>query len=210
MTQNTKVLALALAGGYLLGRTKKAKLALAAASIVLGRRKGLNPQRLLTEGLKKLSDMPEFSQLNDQLRGELMTAGRSLVMAAANRRLDSLSNALHDRTESLSGLTGGDEEEDEEPEDELEEDEDEEEAEDGEEEDEEEPEEEPRERRPARKAPAGKAPSKKAPAKKTAAKKSTSSGPAAKKTAAKKTAAKKAPAKRSAAKKTSSRSTRGR
>lgn len=177
MTQNSKLLAASLVGGYLLGRTRKAKLALALASWVLGRRNGFNPQRLLTEGLKRLTGSPEFSQLNDQLRGELMAAGRSMVTAAANRRLDSLSNALRDRTDSLSGLGGAaggvagreqaeDSEEGEEPE-------------------------ETAEKRPARAAPAKKAaPPKKAPAKKTgaAAKKATGKKSAAKKTAARKAA----------------------
>ncbi|EST32187.1 hypothetical protein N566_20210 [Streptomycetaceae bacterium MP113-05] len=182
MTQNSKLLALAIAGGYLLGRSKKGKLALAAASLVLGRRKGLNPQRLLTEGLRKLSGSPEFAQLNDQLRGELVTAGRSLVTAAANRRLDSLSSALHDRTDALSGIAGSDAEgsEDEEPEENEKPDEPDE-PEEGEE-----PEAERRERRPARKQPTAKAPQKKAAAKKTPA-----GEPAARKAAAKKAAAKK-------------------
>ncbi|MDT0382342.1 hypothetical protein RM572_26640 [Streptomyces sp. DSM 42041] len=181
MTQNSKLLAASLVGGYLLGRTKKAKLALALASWVLGRRNGLNPQRLLTEGLKRLTGSPEFSQLNDQLRGELMAAGRSMVTAAANRRLDSLSNALRDRTDSLSGLGGAaggvagreqaeDSEEGEEPE-------------------------ETAEQRPAREAPAKKAPPKKTSAKKAPAKKT---GAAAKKTTGKKTAAKKTGARKAA------------
>ncbi|THA24853.1 hypothetical protein E4198_09030 [Streptomyces sp. RKND-216] len=182
MTQNSKLLAASLVGGYLLGRTRKAKLALALASWVLGRRKGLNPQRLLTEGLKRLTGSPEFSQLNDQLRGELMAAGRSLVTAAANRRLDSLSDALRDRTDSLSGLGGAaggvagreqaeDSEEGEEPE-------------------------ETAEKRPAREASAKKA----APPKKTAAKKAPAkkTGAAAKKTTGKKTAVKKTAARKAA------------
>jgi hypothetical protein len=102
MTQNPKLLALGLAGGYLLGRTRKAKVALAVASYVVGKRAGISPQQLLTEGLRKLSDTPEFARLEKQVRDELMSAGRSMVTAAANRRLDSLSDVLRDRTEALS------------------------------------------------------------------------------------------------------------
>lgn len=108
MTQNAKLLAAGLAGGYLLGRTKKGKLALVLATYVLGKRKGLHPQQLLVDGLKKISDTPEFSQLEEQVRSELLAAGRSLATAAANRRLDSLSDALRDRTDALSRTDGAD------------------------------------------------------------------------------------------------------
>lgn len=108
MTQNAKLLAAGLAGGYLLGRTKKGKLALVLATYVLGKRKGLHPQQLLVDGLKKISGTPEFSQLEEQVRSELLAAGRSLATAAANRRLDSLSDALRDRTDALSRTDGAD------------------------------------------------------------------------------------------------------
>lgn len=174
MTQNPKLLAAGLAGGYLLGRTRKAKVAMALASYVLGKRAGLSPQRLLTDGVKKLSETPEFARLNEQVREELMSAGRSVVTSAANRRLDSLSDTLRDRTDALSAR-------DEEP------------QEDGEEaeepddraaaEDEEEPEE-PEEKQPARTASSEKS---EAPPKKAAAKKTTARKPAAKKTASQST-----------------------
>lgn len=166
MTQNLKLLTLGLAGGYLLGRTKKGKLALAVGGYVLGKRTGLNPQQLLTEGLKKLGGTPEFSRLNEQLRGDLMAAGRSLVTAAANRRLDSLSDALHERTSALATPQG----EDEEPE---------------------EPEEERQERRPSKKAPTKKKAAGKRAEGKPVAKKAAPKTAAPKKTTAKKSAAKK-------------------
>lgn len=198
MTQNPKMLALGLVGGYLLGRTRKAKFALTVASVVLGKRMGVNPQQLLTEGLKKLSSTPEFSRLEEQIRGELMSAGKSMVTAAANRRMDSLSDALRDRTESLSGL----EEDKGEPEGE--------EPEGGEPEEraEEEPQEEPttaktpQKKAPSKKAPPEKAPAAKAEPQKAAAKKST-----AEKTASRQPAAKKTTARGTAANKAASRST---
>ncbi|MCF3173292.1 histone protein [Streptomyces sioyaensis] len=172
------LLAAALAGGYLLGRTKKARFALTVASYLAGRQFGLSPRQLVTEGVRKLGEIPQVAELGDQLRGEVLDAGRKALTAAANQQLETLADTLHDRTLKLES---GEEEPAEEEE---------------EEEEEEEPYdegEEPAEDEAAEKAPAKKS----APAKKTAAKKT-----AAKKTAAKKTTAKKsAPAKKTAAKK---------
>ncbi|MFE2587006.1 histone protein, partial [Streptomyces sp. NPDC059378] len=56
-------LAGAVAGGYVLGRTKKGKAAFAMATYLAGRRFGLEPQQLLTEGVKKLRELPQFEEL---------------------------------------------------------------------------------------------------------------------------------------------------
>ncbi|GHH84672.1 hypothetical protein GCM10018793_49730 [Streptomyces sulfonofaciens] len=92
----TAVLA-GVAGGYFLGRTKKGKLALALASVLVGRRLGLGPQELL----KKVTELPQFADLTEQVREELMTALRTAATSIVNRRIDNLSNALHERTENL-------------------------------------------------------------------------------------------------------------
>ncbi|WP_310723827.1 histone protein [Streptomyces sp. N2A] len=232
MNERTKImLAAAMAGGYVLGRTKKGRLALTAASYLAGRQSGLDPRQLVSDSVRKLGDIPQVADLGDQLRGEVMDAGRKALTSAATRQLASLAETLQDRTRRLQ--LGPEEYEDEEeeeyeeePGEEEEEPEEEEEEEEGaydredeeepdeEEEEEEEDEEPPRrgggargERAPEKKtagkqAPAKKA-AKKAPARKAAAKKA----PAAKKTAK---TAKKAPAKKSAAKKTASRGRGGR
>ncbi|MBL1089326.1 MULTISPECIES: histone protein [Streptomyces] len=230
MNERTKImLAAAMAGGYVLGRTKKGRLALTAASYLAGRQSGLDPRQLVSDSVRKLGDIPQVAELGDQLRGEVMDAGRKALTSAATRQLASLAETLQDRTRRLQ--LGPEEYEDEEEEEEYEEEpreedeepeeEEEEEEEEGEydREDEEEPEEEEEEEPPrrgggargerapekktaGRQAPAKKA-AKKAPARKAAAKKA----PAAKKTAK---AAKKAPAKKSAAKKTTSRGRGGR
>ncbi|MER6349154.1 hypothetical protein ACWC10_25900 [Streptomyces sp. NPDC001595] len=98
--------AAALAGGYLLGRTKKAKLALAVGSYVAGRRFGLSPAQLVSEGLTRLQQVPQFQELSDQVRGELLQAGRTALTTAANRRLADLADSLRDRTETLTGAAG--------------------------------------------------------------------------------------------------------
>ncbi|GHA73684.1 hypothetical protein GCM10010330_28780 [Streptomyces tendae] len=96
-------MAAAVAGGYLLGRTKKAKLAFAVGSYLVGRRVGLSPGQVLGQGLGSLQRAPQFQELSEQLRGELLTASRAAVTAAANRRLTGLADSLRDRTDALTG-----------------------------------------------------------------------------------------------------------
>ncbi|MFD8820945.1 histone protein [Streptomyces sp. NPDC059605] len=128
MTEGNKLLlAAAVAGGYVLGRTKKGRLALTAASYLVGRRLGVDPRSLVTQGAKKLAEIPQVADLGDQLRGELMTAGREAVSAAADRRLSALADSVRERTLRLEST--GDERDEEEyasEEDEEEEEEDEE------------------------------------------------------------------------------------
>ncbi|MFD8544817.1 histone protein [Streptomyces sp. NPDC059649] len=229
MNERTKImLAAAVAGGYVLGRTKKGRLAFTAASYLAGRQSGLDPRQLVSDSVRKLGEIPQVADLGDQLRGEVMGAGRKALAAAANRQLSSLAETLHERTRLLElGPQEYEDEEEEEYEEEPreEEEEPEEEEEEGEYEDEEEePEEEEAEERPrgarAERAPAKRSAAERAPAKKTAkkapgkkaakkapAKKAAKKAPAAKKTAK---TAKRAPSKKSAAKKTTSRDRGGR
>ncbi|CAM5442967.1 hypothetical protein STENM327S_06534 [Streptomyces tendae] len=103
MNDNRTAMAAAVAGGYLLGRTKKAKLAFAVGSYLVGRRVGLSPGQVLGQGLGSLQRAPQFQELSDQVRGELLSAGRAAVTAAANRRLTGLADSLRDRTDALTG-----------------------------------------------------------------------------------------------------------
>ncbi|MFE1202478.1 hypothetical protein ACFW5V_12350 [Streptomyces sp. NPDC058762] len=103
MNDNRTAMAAAVAGGYLLGRTKKAKLAFAVGSYLVGRRAGLSPGRLLGQGLGGLQRTPQVQELTDQVRGDLLTAGRAAVTAAANRRLTGFADTLRDRTDALTG-----------------------------------------------------------------------------------------------------------
>ncbi|MFD0459966.1 hypothetical protein ACFQ2H_37365 [Streptomyces violaceoruber] len=50
MNDSRTAMAAAVAGGYLLGRTKKAKLAFAVGSYLVGRRVGLSPARCSARG----------------------------------------------------------------------------------------------------------------------------------------------------------------
>ncbi len=86
MDDTSKIaLAAAVAGGYVLGRTKKGRLAFTAATYLAGRRFGLEPRQLMTEGLSKLKEIPQVAEMGDQLKGEALNAGRQALKAAANR-----------------------------------------------------------------------------------------------------------------------------
>ncbi|WP_318215845.1 hypothetical protein [Streptomyces sp. SCL15-6] len=183
MNDSKAALAAAMAGGYLLGRTKKARLAFAVGSYLAGRRLGLSPGQVLSQGLGRLQLAPQFQELSDQVRGELLTAGRTAVTAAANRRLTGLADALRDRTDALNGggrRGDGAQEPEDEYDDHDEYDDATDEAEyfdDEEREEDREPAPAPPRKAPPRKAaPGGKPPAKKATAKKTAAKKAVPSG----------------------------------
>ncbi|KES08805.1 hypothetical protein BU52_01780 [Streptomyces toyocaensis] len=191
---NRTTLGLAIGAGYLLGRTKKLKMAVAVGGLVAGKKLNLSPRMVGDLLSQQLRDNPQFKELGDQLRGDLRGVGKAASGALVERQLGSLADRLHGRTaEMRDEMAGGGsqkrskaDEDEEAPEDRDEEpdsEEDHEEEPASEEDHEEEPasEEEPDQERPAKKAAAKKT----APAKKTAAKKTAP----AKKTAARKTAA---------------------
>lgn len=147
MDDQTKLtLAAALLGGYVLGRTKKGKLALSVGTYLAGKRLGLEPRQLATEGMRMLGEIPQVAEVQDQLKGEFLEAGRKAVTAAATRGMEALADTLRDRTANLG------EKDEAEPEEEYEEEEPEEEEEAAPEEDEKGPERErPQRRRSSRK-----------------------------------------------------------
>lgn len=101
--------AAAVIAGYLLGRTKKMRLALMIAAAGATGKHGTNPTGLLRAGLSHLSDSAELGKLTDSLRGELLDAARAAATKAATSRIESLSQKL---TES-SGDGASDDEVDE-------------------------------------------------------------------------------------------------
>ncbi len=189
---NRTGMGLAIGAGYLLGRTKKLKMALAVGGLVAGKKLNLSPRAVADLVSQQLRDNPQFKELGDQLRGELQGVGKAASGALVERQISSLADRLHDRTSEVRGrLDGGGEDRDgtdehagEEPDDRGPDDAGDDRDDDG-----------GRERGPdtartAKKA-AKKAPAKKGPAAKKAAPAKRAAGGPAKKTAAKKTAAKK-------------------
>ncbi|MEU8029800.1 DNA primase [Streptomyces sp. NPDC049099] len=199
---NRTALGLAVGAGYLLGRTKKMKMAVAVGSLVAGKKLNLSPGALAAMARQQLRDNPQFKEIGDQLRQDLRGVGKAASGAMVERQMSTLADRLHSRTsqvrDQLSGVlpeSGSDEEREEDGDREARGEED---REAREEDDREAPEDgdgEEREDRPSAKKAAKKAPPKNASAKKTAVKKTAPAKKAvarktggARKTAGKKTA----------------------
>ncbi|OWA21372.1 DNA primase [Streptomyces sp. CS159] len=211
---NRTGLGLAIGAGYLLGRTKKLKLAVAVGTMVAGKKMNLTPKGIAELVSGQLQNNPQFKEIGDQLRTDLRGVGKAASGAMVERQMDALADRLHGRTaevrDQLSGAApraagvGSDDSRDSRDSGDSEDSEDSEYEEPEEHEEPDEPREESEERRaPRRERPARKAPpearktARKTPAK-TPAKKAAAKAPA------RKAAAKRAqPAKKAAAKKTS-------
>ncbi|WP_108988796.1 DNA primase [Streptomyces coelicoflavus] len=205
---NRTGLGLAIGAGYLLGRTKKLKLAVAVGTMVAGKKMNLTPKGIAELVSGQLQNNPQFKEIGDQLRTDLRGVGKAASGAMVERQMDALADRLRGRTaevrDQLSGAApqaagvGSDDSRDSRDFGDSED------SEDSEYEEPDEPREESEERRaPRRERPARKAPpearktTRKTPAK-TPAKKAAAKAPA------RKAAAKRAqPAKKAAAKKTS-------
>ncbi|GAA2249276.1 hypothetical protein GCM10010145_15840 [Streptomyces ruber] len=228
-------LGLAVGAGYLLGRTKKMKLAFAVGTMVAGKRMNLSPRGIADLVSQQLQNNPQFKEIGDQIRDDLRGVGKAASGALVERQIEGLADRLHGRTaqvrDQLAGVTPdlpGRSRDDDEPYDDEPYDEDDHDAyDDGDERnrragrderderDERENEPEPRDQdrdeepeRPRAKAPAKKAASRK-PSGEGDAKTAAGKVPAQKKAAARKTA-KKAPAKKTAVARQAASGTRSR
>lgn len=101
MSATTKI-ALGVASGYLLGRTKKLRLAVTVAGLLAGQRMA-GRGSLLEQGTKLLDSSPELKKLQDQIRGRLMDAAKDAALGVAASRMEQMA-------EALQAPKGGDEE----------------------------------------------------------------------------------------------------
>ncbi|OWA11731.1 DNA primase [Streptomyces sp. CS113] len=231
-------LGLAIGAGYLLGRTKKLKLAVAVGTMVAGKKMNLTPKGIAELVSGQLQNNPQFKEIGDQLRTDLRGVGKAASGAMVERQIDALADRLHGRTaevrDQLSGVASrapgvgsddsrdrdrdSEDSEDSEYEDDgrREEPEEREEYQDADEPEQAEQDEEPDERRaPRRERPAKKAPPEarkaagKAPAKKAAAKAPAKKAAAKRAQPAKKAAGKKTAGARSAARGATARQSKG-
>src|SRR4051812_15391462 len=97
--------ALGVAGGYFLGRTKKMKLALALAGMAAGRKAG-GPGQLLAQGTKLLGQSPEITRLTDELRGRLLDAGKGAAVAIATKQVEALTESVVNRVGDVTEAGG--------------------------------------------------------------------------------------------------------
>ncbi|NEB79118.1 DNA primase [Streptomyces sp. SID14478] len=95
---NRVIMGLALGGGYVLGRMKKAKFAFAVGTLVAGKRMKLDPQALTELVSKQLESNPQFKALGEQLRENVRGVGKAATASLVTRRLESVAERLHDRT----------------------------------------------------------------------------------------------------------------
>jgi outer membrane biosynthesis protein TonB len=197
-------IAAAVTAGYLLGRTKKLRLAITVGGMLAGKKIATDPRGLLKQGAELVEGNPELAKLQAQIQGKVLEAARTAAIAAAVNRMDVLSGAIRERTDRLALPASAQEalgDEDEYEDDEYEDDEYEEDEPEEEEPEEEEPEPEPERPRRRRTTSAAAKRADRTVKKSAPAKKATST---AKKTSS--TAKKSQPAKKatSTAKKTSS------
>ncbi|MGW7101845.1 DNA primase [Streptomyces sp. NPDC054838] len=104
----------ALGAGYVLGRTKKAKLAFGLTTLVLGRKLAPDGASVASFIGSRLGDSPQLKEIREQLRTDLRGVGSAAASALVDRRLEAVADRLHDRTlgvqDRLAGLTGRDDE----------------------------------------------------------------------------------------------------
>lgn len=103
---DTVKLGAAVAGGYLLGRTRKGKAAIGLALWLAGRRGrgGMVPGLGSIGGL--LSS-PEVSKITGQLRGPLVAAAQRAATSVIESRTSRLADSLSQRTALISGSGSG-------------------------------------------------------------------------------------------------------
>ncbi|MFF1400663.1 hypothetical protein ACFVZD_43880 [Streptomyces sp. NPDC058287] len=97
--------AAALVGGYLLGRTKKAKMAIGVGMFLAGRKLDLDPRRIG----KLLAASPVTAALSEQVRGELFEATKSAATQALTKRASGFADSLQQRTEAIGRTEDADE-----------------------------------------------------------------------------------------------------
>ena len=91
---NNATIGAAVLGGYLLGRTKKAKLALGLGAMLAG-------SKVRPGQLGKALDTQFLSNVTHQVRTELTDASKAAASSVLTAKADSLAGTLHDRTAEL-------------------------------------------------------------------------------------------------------------
>jgi hypothetical protein len=102
--QDTMRIGAAALGGYVLGRTKKAKAALGLALWLSGRGR---PRDLARDQVVKALQSERSQELIAQLRGPALTAGKQAAMSAFESQAGRLSDSLSRRTDQISEVGRG-------------------------------------------------------------------------------------------------------
>ncbi|MBC2865298.1 PE-PGRS family protein [Streptomyces mexicanus] len=104
---NRTALGLAVGAGYLVGRTRKLKAAVAVGSLVAGKKLNLSPRAVAELVNRQLKDNPQVKELGDQLRQDLRGAGKAASGAMVERQMTALADRLHDRTSRVRDQLSG-------------------------------------------------------------------------------------------------------
>ncbi|MCK9931167.1 hypothetical protein MXD62_29190 [Frankia sp. Mgl5] len=96
--------ALALAGGYVLGRTRKAKAAIGLGLWISGR--NYHAKDVVRDQVVRLVRSADGEQLINQIKGPATEAGRRAAVAVYEAQIGRLSDALAKRTERLTATLG--------------------------------------------------------------------------------------------------------
>ena len=100
-------LGLAVGAGYVLGRTKKMKLAFAVGTMVAGKRMQLSPRALAELVTGQLQNNPQFKEIGDQLREDLRGVGKAASGALVERQIEGIAGRLHGRTAQVRDQISG-------------------------------------------------------------------------------------------------------
>src|SRR3954447_21384126 len=85
---------LGVAAGYLLGRTKKMRLAITVGSMLAGQRVATDRAGIMRQLGGVVENNPELSKLRDQITGRMLEAAKSAAIATATSRLEGVTDSL--------------------------------------------------------------------------------------------------------------------
>ncbi|MEV1021108.1 DNA primase [Streptomyces sp. NPDC050264] len=105
---NRTAVGLAVGAGYVLGRTKKMKLAFAVGTMVAGKKLQLSPKAVVDLVRTQLDKNPQFQEIGGQLRNDFRGVGKAATGAILERQMEGLANRLHSSTTGVRDrLQGG-------------------------------------------------------------------------------------------------------
>src|SRR4051794_14122444 len=85
---------LGVAAGYLLGRTKKMRLAITVGSMLAGQRVATDRAGIIRQLGGGVDNNPELSKLREQITGRMLEAAKSAAIATATSRLEGVTDSL--------------------------------------------------------------------------------------------------------------------
>lgn len=104
MAATTAKIVAGVAGGYLLGRTKKLRLAITIAGLLAGKKLAADPKSIVD---KMVEQNPELQHLKGQLTEGLTGAAKELAVATAASRMEAVTETLQQGLgDKVQGLTG--------------------------------------------------------------------------------------------------------